>query len=195
MSGSAWHAVSRKAAGITELQPAFCAHNNCVQLFISCVAWLDRTCCCCFCLCCFLSNLQLVHQGLCKAGLLQGDAGSSSSSIQSMDSALTTLPTNGTSPSSSSDISSNGRDQHQQQLALPIHVESGPAWDVADPACPAWTACWSAICGVWASKWNHRCAAVSMCYHVCCRAHTVAVCILTPPRGRGSVSGGLAVVP
>ncbi|WIA21598.1 hypothetical protein OEZ85_000786 [Tetradesmus obliquus] len=99
---------------------------------------------------------QLVHQGLCKAGLLQGDAGSSSSSIQSMDSALTTLPTNGTSPSSSSDISSNGRDQHQQQLALPIHVESGPAWDVADPACPAWTACWSAICGVWASKWNHR---------------------------------------
>jgi hypothetical protein len=35
-------------------------------------------------------------------------------------------------------------------------VESGPAWDTSNPECPAWTACWSAICGVWASKWNHR---------------------------------------
>jgi hypothetical protein len=35
-------------------------------------------------------------------------------------------------------------------------VESGPAWDTSDSECPAWTACWSAICGVWASKWNHR---------------------------------------
>jgi hypothetical protein len=120
--------------------------------------------------------LQLVHEGLLKAGLLQGSGNNSSSnsSVESLDTSSTDIPaTNGTFAQSSSDVSSNGRDQHQQQLALPINVESGPAWDVADPACPAWAACWSAICGVWASKWNHRCVLSRFLVFVYGCVHTV----------------------
>jgi hypothetical protein len=39
---------------------------------------------------------------------------------------------------------------------VPVAVKYGPEWNPNNPNCPAWLACWAAVCGVWASKWNHR---------------------------------------
>lgn len=122
------------------------------------------------------SPVQMLYDALNQAGLLAG-SNSSSSSLESTEgadsaaSASTTAavgeatvcpPAAGLSDASPAGAASNGsssrhgRDQHQQQLAVPVAAGSGPTWSPGDPACPAWVACWSAICGVWASKWNHR---------------------------------------
>eukprot|EP00878_Enallax_costatus_P012225 GHUV01012768.1.p1 GENE.GHUV01012768.1~~GHUV01012768.1.p1 ORF type:complete len:407 (+),score=64.26 GHUV01012768.1:489-1709(+) len=102
--------------------------------------------------------VQLVYNALRQAGLLSGLQDSQTSPT------LEAPPhTNGKSSSKNSNSSAaaahthpNSRRQHQEQLQTPIAVGYGADWSPEDPDCPAWTACWSAICGVWASKWNHR---------------------------------------
>lgn len=61
------------------------------------------------------------------------------------------------SSNGSSHDGSNGHHQEQQEPAdASAAVGSGPSWVPSDPTCPAWSATWSSICAVWASKWNHR---------------------------------------
>jgi hypothetical protein len=49
----------------------------------------------------------------------------------------------------------DGSKQHSEGGAA-LTVGSGPAWQPGNPDCPEWRALWDAVCGVWASKWNHR---------------------------------------
>eukprot|EP00775_Hariotina_reticulata_P004810 gene4810-5058_t len=65
-------------------------------------------------------------------------------------------PTSGSSAGPDAADAACSRRQHQEQLAVPVAVKYGPEWEPGNPNCPAWLACWAAVCGVWASKWNHR---------------------------------------
>lgn len=98
--------------------------------------------------------VQLVHDALLKAGLLSGVL--DTQSLLRVEAPI--RHNNGTNNNNNSTTHThfNGHQQHQQQPQTSIPVGSGAEWSPADVECPAWTACWSAICGVWASKWNHR---------------------------------------
>lgn len=135
------------------------------NLCLAAVLLIHHSCSCCYRCCCPvppLPPLQMVYDALVTAEILpSSDSSSSTQPPLTNGNGKHHIPTtngNGKSHQHDSDGSADGSngEQQQQHQEVAVSVKSGPAWAPSDPDCPAWSALWSSICEVWASKWNHR---------------------------------------